>query len=61
MITPDNDESGTTKRGSQVSDPKERELALGAETVKDLDVDEVSADIVRGGNSAGATRPGTTH
>jgi hypothetical protein len=44
-----------------MSDPKEQELALGAETIKDLDVDEGFADTLRGGNSAGATRPGTTH
>lgn len=36
-------------------------LELEPETVKDLDVEEGPAGTVRGGNSAGATRPGTTH
>ena len=41
--------------------PRDDDLELAPETVKDLDVNEGPADTVRGGNSAGATRPGTTH
>lgn len=61
MITSNHDQFPTTREPSHMSDPNEQELALGAETIKDLDVDEGSADAVRGGNSAGGTRPGTTH
>jgi len=42
-------------------DEQDRELELERETVKDLDVDEDAAAMVDGGNSAGVTRPGTTH
>jgi len=41
--------------------PEDDGLELEPETVKDLDVDENATGTVRGGNSAGATRPGTTH
>ncbi|MGN6867152.1 MAG: hypothetical protein ACTHMY_01990 [Solirubrobacteraceae bacterium] len=61
MITSNHDQFPTTREPAQMSDPKEQELVLGAETIKDLDVDEGFADTLRGGNSAGATRPGTTH
>jgi len=49
-----------------VSDPKEQqqkpdELDLDAEAVRDLEVSEEEAGELRGGQSAGATRPGPTH